>query len=314
MELVYSISEIGCSYIRLTLDEWLSLPETRLFSLSYRDDIDEWLFFINAHYLAACTINIKLLRVDGCLYKLDGQYRKAVWLSGKIPPPEFLIAQVFDISDAGFIALNTEARDKQMEALSPNEIVKMIYEDLGLVFSSSRLKDGLIIEAFNIALRGRQRRLQDKRSNLEKNEIDMFKAVQLLTPELMLLDRLNIKSDVFVTGVLAGALIMLGIGKDVGDFLVKLNLGQGVDNGVVFDPIAALSRAIADYRIIVSNRKHQIQTTLDLCKKTIQAINLWIDGVDSPGYWRKRGIQGIDHMPFVRELRHTKKINEVKDL
>lgn len=316
METVYPISNLGCSFLRLSFDEWLNLPESRLFALGRYSGDTNWFFVEVAHLLSAISPHVRLLKVGNTLYKLDGNKRKDIWVSKQdnCRPPDFLIAQVFEISEQDYLDLDARVKSIKMRMLAPNDAVKDIYDELGLVFNSKRLKGGLIIEAFNIALRGRQRALQDKRR--EQNDIDMYAAIKLFTSELKIIDSLNVNSDVFVTGVLAAALLLLSIksnSKVVGIFLAKLNHREvDVRDDGSFDPIAALLRSIDSYR--ASSRANIPRLSIDLCKKTIQAFLFWKGGEHTHRYWRKRELPGVDHMPYVHELRKLKQINEARDL
>ncbi|CAG7856628.1 hypothetical protein MCAMS1_01187 [biofilm metagenome] len=309
MKIVYSNTELGYALVEMPFVEWLALPESKMFIFDYGDEHNHWLNLDNWQIFSALSAHVKLLRVNGALYKLDGKQRKAVWLTDKTKAPETITALVFDIPEASFLAINSEARNKQMEILSSGDAVKAVFDEQGLIFSSARLRDGLIVDAIHIALRGRQRTLQDKSTT----NIDLYKAIHLFTPELKLLDSLTIRSEVFVTGVLAAALIFLASGKDITGFLTRLNdlNGQLRPDGYG-DPIAGLLKAINAYRM--SSRKNHASASIELCKNTVQAILYWEDGADSPKYWRKRDLTGVDHMPFVRELRILKQINESKDL
>ena len=270
------------------------------------------MFLEHADCLSDYSSQVTLLRVDEKLFKLDGKQRKIVWESGKIKPPEHLIAQVFYMTASDFDAVNTDARNKRLEMLPPHEVVKIFYQELGLNFSSERLRQGFITEALNIALRGRQRAFQDRRLDREKEEIDIKKAIQVFTQELVMLDEMNASANIFVTGVLSGTLIMLGLNKPIEEFLLRLNNNQGSEQDSLRDPVALLLSAIAIFKKSPKNNIPRI--SIELCKKTIQAIESWLEGPESEKYWRKRELTGIDQMPYVHELRQLKNISEHTDL
>jgi len=305
-------NELGCSYLKLTYSQWLAIEEPLFFNFVDPYEGNHWLFQQGATCLSAYANLVKLLRVEGKLYKLEGKQRKAVWSSGKLQPPELLNALVFDITEVEFKELNAQALNQHMAILPPQDAVKVVYAELGLVLNSERLKGGFINEAVNIALRGKQRPLQDKRSAREREDINMHKAIKLLTPELTVIDGIAPNPDIFVTGVLAGTLILLGINKNYRDFLVRLSDQRGEIKGDLADPVTLLLRAINKYKL--SQRVMQKRMTIDLCKITIQAALLWEEGDQSPKYWRKRDLAGVDHMPYVRELRGIKQITAQWDL
>ena len=312
MDIINSFKELNSIFIRLSYEEWVAIPEPVFFNFSAIQEENYWMFLEHADCLLGYSSQVTLLRVDEKLFKLDGKQRKIVWTSGKIKPPEQLTAQVFDMTENEFEAVNADARNKQIEMLPTHEVVKIFYQELGLNFTSDRLRHGYITEALNIALRGRQRTFQDKRTERERQEIDMKKAIQVFSNELTLLDNINLDPDIFLTGVLAGALIMLGLNKPINDFLVCLNDRKGEENGELSDPIFQLLKSIdrIKAKILGSNPKY----ILDLCKKTIQAIESWLEGTESEKYWRKRELTGIDQMPYVHELKQLKNISEYTDL
>lgn len=312
MNLLHTDTAMGFSLICLSFEEWLTIKEPLLFSLADFQTENTALTLKHAGSLSAFSMLVVVLKVGDSLYKLTGKQRKEAWLSGNPPPPEHLIAQVIDLSEQDFLALNTEAQNSCLTDLPPNETVKRIYAELGLAFTSERLKGGFILDALNLALRGKPRSLQDKRFMWEKEDINTPKAIQLFSEELRLIDSLNPKSEIFVSGVLGAALLMLGINKDVKDFLSRLNDGKGETRDGLEDPVDGLLRAIDVNRI--SDPAIPAHTTVDICRKTIQAIMLWKEGADSPKYWRKKLLSGVEPRPFIRELKSLKQVDDCKDL
>jgi hypothetical protein len=51
--------------------------------------------------------------------------------SGKLQSPETLMAQVFEVAEAEFSALNAEAHAKQTQALPEHELIKEVFRELG---------------------------------------------------------------------------------------------------------------------------------------------------------------------------------------
>lgn len=312
MDLLHTDNTAGYALMRLSYQEWLPIKEPNLFSFGVDQTENKLLSLMHADSLSAYSLLVAVVKVGDTLYKLTGKQRKEDWLSGKRPPPDYLIVQVIDLTERDFLALNNEAQNLQVQNVPPNETVKRIYAELDLGLTSDRLKEGFILEALNIALRGKPRSLQDKRFVWEKEEINTQKAIQVFSEELRIIDDLKPKSEIFVSGVLGGALLMLGINKDVKDFLSRLNDGQGEIRDGLEDPVSGLLRAIEVHRI--SDPAIPAHMATDICRKAIQAIMLWKEGPDSTKYWRKKLLSGIDPRPFVRELKSLKQINEHKDL
>jgi hypothetical protein len=312
MKTLYSSPDSPYSLLEIPYLDWLGIKEALVFDLNPDQDDSHWLFLQQSPSLSQCSRLVSLVKVGDDLYKFDGKIRKALWQSGKLQPPETLMAQVFTLTEAEFAALNAEAQAKQIQTLSPNEVIQGIYEELGLNFSSERIKGGFINEAINVALRGRPRALQDKRLSHEREDIDLNKAIRLFSDELTFIDSLSPKPDIFVTGVLAGALIMLGTHRDLREFFTKVNNRQGEHQNNLEDPVAGLVRNIEHHRM--DDRAMSSHLSIELCRKTIQAVTLWEEGSGSPLYWRKKLVSGLDHMPYIREMKRSKHIDGERDL
>ena len=312
MRALYSSFDSTYSLLAVSYLDWLSIQESPAFGLVPDQDDSHWLSLQQSPSLAQYSGLVTLVKVGGELYKFDGKVRKELWQSGKLQPPESLMAQVFDIPEAEFSALNAQAQAKQIQTLSPNEVIQGIYQELGLNFSSERIKGGFINEAINIALRGRPRNLQDKRMSHEREDIDLNKAIKLFSSELTFIDSINPKPDLFVTGVLAGALIMMGTHRDLQEFFTRVNNRQGEHKNNLEDPVAGLIRTIERHRI--DDRAMPSLLSVELCRKTVQAVTLWEEGYESPLYWRRKLVSGIDHLPYIREMKRAKHIDGERDL
>jgi hypothetical protein len=315
MQILYANSEFNTSLAELSIQEWLDIKESEFFKFIQNEEENNWLFLQQASILSAFSALLAVAKVDGELYKLNGLQRQLAWTSGKLKTPENLVAQIIEITAADFLALTEEIQAKRKASLPVNEYVKAIYKELGLSFNSARFKEGLISEAITVAFRGRPRALQDKRFIKERVELNLKKAIELFSEELLFIDSLDPKPELFLTGVLAAALIMLGgtsPNTDIREFLVRLNNHQGEIKDGLEDPVAGLLRVLEGYRM--SDRNAQSHMTIDLCKKVIQSITLWQEGADSPKFWRKKLITGIDHMPYIRKLKHQKQVYEAMDL
>jgi hypothetical protein len=312
MDMLNYFAPKNLSLYELGFEEWLALPEPPFFDQIGDQDESHWLLLLQAVSLRSAIDLVLLVDLDGARYKLDGNVRKALWQSGKLPRPDSLLAQVFAISPEDFSALSHAKSIKNAQSLAPNEAIQAIYQELGLEFSSDRIKSGFIYDAINIALRGKPRNLQDKRYSLEKEEVDMRKAIKLFSQELALIDSLNPKPDLFVTGVLAACLIMLGTHRDLSEFLQRFNTGQVEYRDGLEDPVAGLIRVIQRHR--ADDHAMPSHLSIDLCRKAIQSITLWEEGRDSPLYWRRKLVSGVDHLPYVRALKRAKHIDGQRDL
>ncbi|MBK8815382.1 MAG: hypothetical protein IPN42_07710 [Methylococcaceae bacterium] len=315
MRLVYSSGELSYALVEISVQEWLDTKDSEFFNFFHNDEENTWLFLENTPCLSPLLSMLALAKVDGELYKLNGKPRLIAWTSDKLRAPDVLIAQIIDIKAANFFALENEIKAKRKASLPANEWVKEMYKELGLSFNSNRLKEGLISEAITIAFRGRPRELQDKRFIKERVELNLKKAIGLFSEELLFIDSLNPKPEIFMTGVLAAALIMLGGTSqptEIREFLLRLNNKQGEIKEGLEDPVAGLLRVLEGYRM--SDRNAQSHMTIGLCKIALQSMTLWQEGADSPKFWRKKLVTGIDHMPYIRKLKHQKDVYADMDM
>jgi len=107
-------------------------------------------------------------------------------------------------------------------------------------------------------------------------------------------------------------LIMLGTHRDLQEFFTRVNNRQGEHKNNLEDPVAGLIRTIERHRI--DDRSMPAMLSIELCRKTIQAVTLWEEGAASPLYWRRKLVSGIDHLPYIREMKRAKHIDGDRDL
>ena len=318
MNPIPNLADYGVSFYKLSYQEWVAIDEPVFYNFALGDDKKIWLHLDKVTDLSVYSIRVNLMKVGDKLYKLDGKRRKKEWESGQFRIPPFLIAEVYEVSETVFSSLTYKAMDIEKDFLLPHEIMKQNYEELGVSFHSERFKNGYLKESLDIALRGKTRRVQNKASKFERQDINIKKALAVFEEELAFLDSLNAKADIFVTGVVAGALVMLGIAegddKDhVKTFLSLLNQGEGQKkDGTFFDPVASLLRSIEDHRAVTKNKPYNIEA--DLCSKTVHAIDVWLAGPATPPFWRKNKLGGIDHVPYVVKLKVKKGIMKDPEL
>lgn len=292
--------------IELAYDEWLVVDEPIFFDKTAYQDHWDVLYSINVLHPYISLVH--LIKVENQLYKLDGYSRKSAWTNGLFRKPTTILARVIDMSPSEFDQLCDALNQKLLLTLPLREQIQAIYNDLELRFSSERLRSGLIYDALHIALRGKQRVSQDKRSKHEHHDINLKKAIATLQPELVLLDSIHPSIELFVSGVLAGSLIMLGLYPDSLAFFDALNFGHGaVRDQTTKDPVTALTDGI--HQLKTSHRTMQTKMNIDLCRMTVHAVSAWLKGDNDRNYWRTRKLVGVDHMPFVWKMKRQKGIH-----
>lgn len=235
------------------------------------------------------------------LFKIDGHTRSELWKSGQLPMPNTIIAIIYQIvSHDQFTTLYNTIHAGTRHFY---ENVITAYEEAGIQVRSNRLKHGFIVEAMNIAVRGTTRQFQDKR--VLRDELRMREAVAAFKTEIEVIDSIDPRPDVFVTGVLAAALLMLALDPKRITFFEKLGKGHGNTRNGQRDPVEATLRYLDLAR---TKKGNQGKLQSDICERTVRAVLAWEAGEDDPAYWVKQTIRGVPLAPHIRELRRIKKI------
>ncbi|MCK5190012.1 MAG: hypothetical protein KAR12_08150, partial [Methylococcales bacterium] len=188
--------------ITMRYEEWLEIEEPVFYAQLETPLELQWREIQTIDSLSPYLSAVALIRVKkDQLYKLNGRQRLQLWTSGALKNPEFITADLYDLTQAEFKILCTKLYTQQLENLPPHELVISLYKELDLTFTSDRINKGFITEALNIALRGKPRAQQDKRSIREKQDINIKKAINTLKDELLALDHLNLNPELFLSGV-----------------------------------------------------------------------------------------------------------------
>jgi len=302
--------ESSIKILEIPFVDWLTFSELDSFEC---DNVDIKMAHTTGSTMLANYFQlVTVVHVGETYFKYDGKSDKTVWLAGEQPPPDFIKVRVIKLIEDEFLQLKSLIQGKQNRVLALDEVAKEAYVELGLSFASERMKNGYIGEALNIALRGKPRQLQDKRSIAGREEINLKKAIAVFKEELMLIDKLSPRTDIFVSGVLGGALIMLANDKKFINFFSKLNDRQGESRGELDDPITMLLSVLDKY--IHDDKMTPSKLAIDLCRKTVHAVTLWEEGVESTKYWRRYKLGGVDHLPYIRKLKRQRHIDDQKDL
>lgn len=301
------------AYLTLSYSEWLELPEPSFFHLSVSPDENTTMLLTEAKYLPQKLASVQLLDVNGMCYKLDGKLKKSLWQSGKIEPPPVLTAQVYKVSQDDFLAMKSYLLDVLKKERSNTELIRFAYTVFEMDITSERLSGGLLYESLNIALRGGMRRFQNKHAPEMEIGIDVLKSVGVLREELLYLDKMDLQKEIFVNGVLAGALILAGLKIDIENFLIAVNEKRGSIQGDNLDPVLILHKLIDKYKATQS-RQTKNHLSNDLCRLFIQSALAYNEGEHAPHYWQPSLKITLDHRPYVTQLRRLKGIHESRDL
>jgi len=294
-------------------DDWLALPvkfddkDTSLIKYAARTE-KKWLELDDKNEIFDSYIaTVNVANVDGCLYKINGLIRQHLWVKELLTQPSKVTILIYTLDEVAYEELINSTYQLSLTNKSQSAILNA-YKRQGLTFKSERLKHGYIAEALNIALRGKPRALQDKRTL--RIEINIDKAIEVFKSELLLIDSINPDPRLFSTGIISAALIMLSIDPKNIEFFSRLNASQGEMRDDAADPVESLLQII-DYLKKKSSSESRYQ--VELCSKTIRAVRAWNTGPDNSHYWIKRLISA-DFFPIIRKMKLIKQINGTRDL
>jgi hypothetical protein len=313
--LQYIFESDALTLVEINFEQWFALPESSLIDglkgQFFKRKMKEWIIISEHPNLKTYLHQVNIGRVDTknqkpMFYKINGRARKILWESGDLEKPDTLTAQIIPMTEPELALLTDFTYPVHIKAAVKKNIVDY-YQELGLSFQSPRLKNGNIAESLNISLRGAPAHLQNRRAY---KEIDLKRAIELFREELLLLDQLNLDHNVFVTGVLAAALIFLSLDKNNIEFFRKLNQGETETRNDSLDPVGALTRMI-HYLKNAPGTQPKIQ--VELCAKTANCVLAFQKGPESNKYWIKQ-LRNIELTPHIRAMRKAKGIIGEKEL
>jgi len=242
---------------------------------------------------------------QGELYKVDGHTRAYLWERGELPPPESVFATIHRVTTYDELLALYSAFDTPGAAESQNDRIYGAMSQAGLQLTSKRLRDGFIVDALNIALRGCTRKDQDKRT---VPELDLYAAVDAYSDELAALDSVEPQPEIFYGGVVAAALIALAQDQDVLAFFQRLSDRDGNIKDGRPDPVQAVLEQILAMKHQRSAWVNAMQ--VDLCARTLRALDVWRLGPDNEAYWLKQKVRAVGFMPQIDRVKALKGISD----
>lgn len=263
-----------------------------------------WIFAKNAegaelehlrHVIAA--------RFAGKDYKVDGHTRTYLWEKGVLARPDSVQVTVHKVGSIDELNRLYEAIDAQTAAQTKIDQVYGGYRECGMVLQSKRLKEGFIVDALNLALRGKARSQQDKKHTME---IDLYQAVRVFKAELLLLDALNPQPVSFQTGVVAAALISLSLFPQEIAFYQRISDQEGEKRRGMMDPVETVLKEI---ELLKQQKRSWGPKQRELMGRTLRAFVAWRDREEEKNqYWFSNRIRTLDPAPIILEMKRQKGI------
>ena len=295
--------------LELAASAWTSALDHPSHSAGPTDQ--HWAFMKNASGSLRETLRqVVGCKWEGALYKLDGHVRAGLWRNGAVAAPATVRATIyFPESEREFYDLY-RVHHATSSALSRLDEIQAAFRENELSLNSRRLKHGLLVQAFTLALRGRIRVASDE------TPVDLRNAVGLFRDELLLLDKAMPSAEIFQTGVVAAALICLTLYPKHEVFFEKLAQEKGNKRDGLMDPVECVLSLVEKIRNQGTASIDAVQE--DLCARTVRAFLAHMRGDPEifdgrvnntmKRYWFKRMIQGVDLDAYVQRVRRKKKI------
>ncbi len=248
--------------------------------------------------------------VGGAAYILDGAKRARAWREGLSKAPDEIyvtVHQLMSLAQAESIAAAYET--SQLVERSA-DAVKGAYHDLGMEMSSHRLAHGAIGSAIYLAFRGS---LFEDGAHPTGAPINLREAVGLIKEELLFLDRLGCSSRIFYSGILAMAIIALGVDPDAKDFIERIATKRGNKIDGKMDPSESVLHLALITELKEPGRVAAYQT--ELFSRALRGFDKWRNSGKKPSRAFTKGVlTAIDPKPYIREFRARKGIEDRIDL
>ncbi len=185
--------------------------------------------------------------LEGRWYKISGHARTEQWLSGELDLPKDKTLNV-----RAFQAMSVEDLDRlyhiydMSDIERPNETIYRVIQSGGIQVKSKNIRFGFFGGALNYAIRGCSRPHQPENTM----EIALDQALTVYRSEVEETDRLDVKAEVFSTGVLAAAMVSLALHPESITVWHRLNAGKWQHNTTApgYDAAGIINRLLIQRR------------------------------------------------------------------
>jgi len=243
---------------------------------------------------------------EGQLYKVDGHTRAYLWMHRRLPVPETVFATIYRCRTRDELLELYMTFENQASAERQTDRVTAAMREVGLTLRSRRLRQGAFADALSLAWRGKTRGIDATGRRYE--EFNLHQAIAAFADELRALDSVDPTPEVFYTGVCAAALLSLSMNPNSIEFFRDLaDANIALRTEPPFTPVQAVRRLIEDFRgKKKSARDRQAQETL--CAVVLGAVDLWLQGPKTPGFYSFDGttIQPVRIIDRVRAVHAAK--------
>ncbi len=296
--------------LEMTAEEWIGVPgHPRQRDTAHHAKARHWLDAELAEGAAKSHLHhVTGAILDGGLYKVDGHTRAYLWETGKLPKPDCVFVTAYRVQDTQELLDLYKVKDVATAADTPRDQVVGALREQGYTPESRFVASGLIATVLHIVLRGVPLGMRHQKLR----QFDIYKAVAVMLPEIIMLDQLNPKPVIFKSGVASAALILFALEKQpaVIEFFQRINLKQGEKRGGKMDPVESVLSEIEKLSLLKGRYKHNYLPSalaqVELCGRCIRASQNWLAGPSSDDYWRSYRPAYVDVMEYVKRIRSVK--------
>lgn len=221
----------------IPLDEWLGIPDCPI-----QRDTERHAQSASKKHLSCSSpthANVSAARLpSGEEYKLDGHTRSFLWATGKLEPPSHIL-----YVDVYYCDNMTEVEDLYQQFDNQDAVENLrdklygAYRLHGFTPKSSVIKTGGVTSAIAMIL------------GIQFNRHSIYKAVAPFIPTLMLIDKEDFPSRLFISPVLAATIVTVHKdGEQAMKFWRAYANDEGVKRGREKDGVQALTELLLSIR------------------------------------------------------------------
>lgn len=242
---------------------------------------------------------------NGEWYKVDGHTRTHLWEAGELPKPQddTLRVTVYECKTRDELNHLYMTFDSPSAAERSFEQIYGAMRELGVTLNSKRLRRGHFKDALFMGIRG----LPASRQPPKAADVDLYKATAFFKDELLMLDQASprgLDPSVFLTGILAAALITTKLWPETIELWAQLNDGQWrrTSSGQSDAPgilTQEIMKARGNERVTRSSRWQE-----QLFGMALMAAKKWHEGHEKgETHWFRVAPRRLDPVPLIEQMR-----------
>ena len=300
-EAVFILDRTEVAEVEMPWEAWTKIrPHPRARNVQKHAQAKHWKRKNDSPVLQEARRRVSAAELDGDWFQVDGITRSHLWATGQLAPPEKVHITLYRVASRAELNELFGTFDAATAARHQYDQVYGAAREAGVELTSHRMKQGYLISALQIALFGHD---VPEGADEVREGFDVYEATSLFAPELVALDKISPKWDVFITGVIAAALVGLALKPQEVEFWQLLSEERGSKKQGLSDPIEALLTVIRETRREQAWSRPQ---QADLCARALNAWQTYTSTGVRKETMYKRKLRAIDLEPIINECREAK--------